>query len=532
MKFKDTITIIEKFIFIIIWMLIGYFAGDSGMGFFFCAFIIYQFLFLIFLSAINDTIARLVSVRKTNGFHDNAQKVFYFGVFTSIGIGILIGIILGIAGDNIMKGLYGYSIPSSILSFFGLYFFITSIKNCLSGYSKGLGYGRYVIYSDIAQYILLLILTPILVKNMCGYGIKVAKLLKNSLFANLDGAIGAVIAQCIALTVATIIIIVLTLIIHSSAPIDSAVRGINNKRTFVKAYITTTFDNIIDRMGIILAILTITIMYIKAGAGYQSDTRELFSSLGVFAGKYLVVIGAPFVIFIEYVDKEKRRIRYEYNHDEHKNIRLRAGNLLKNTIYIMLPLAFYVIILAKPIAYIFFAGKMSIGATLLRKGGIVILFAAVSYTCRALLRAVDLDLYAAISIIAGYVGLFIFMLTSIASGLNINFVVYSLIVFYFLQMLTSAFFVYRMLDVYIVDIGIKALKVIIATFCMIIVLAIVDKFLELNLITLLLLTLVGYVVYYILVGILRGVSDKDLPSLSGTLAYYPTYILTRLMGDR
>lgn len=532
MKFKDTILILEKFIFLVVWMLIGYLAGDTGIGFFFSAFVIYQFLFLIFLSAISDTIAKLVSVRKSNGFHDNAQKVFYFGVFTSIAIGILIGIILGTAGDNIMRGLYGYSIPSSILSFFGIYFFITSIKNCLSGYSKGLGYGRYVNYADIAQYILLLLLTPLLVRNMYRYGIKVSNLLKNTLFANLDGAIGAVIAQCISLTIATIIIIVLTMIVHSSTPLDSAVRGINNKRTFVKAYLLTTLNNIIDKMGIILVLLTITIIYIKAGAGYQADTRELFTTLGVFAGKYIVIIAAPFIVFTEFVDKEKRRIRNEYNHDEHKNIRMRAGNLLKNTLYMMVPLALYVVVLSTPLAYIFFAGKMSMGAVMLRKGGIVILFAAISYSCRTLLRSVDLDLYAVISIVAGYLGMCIFMITSVASGMNANLLVYSLIVYYFLQMLFSAFFVYRMLDIYIMDILIKALKIIIASSCMIILLAIVDKFVDLNLITLILLTIGGYAVYYVLIGILKGATEKDMTSLKGSLTYYPTYIVTRLFGDR
>lgn len=532
MKLKDAIIIFEKFIFLIFWMLTGYLAGDSGIGFFFCAFVIYQFLFLLCLSAIKDTITKLVSVRKSNGFHDNAQKVFYFGVFTSIGIGGFFGMILGFGANKLTSILYGYTIPASILSFFGLYFFITSIKGCLAGYAKGLGYGRYVNYANIAEFIVLLILTPILISKMYKYGIKVSNLLKNSLFANLDGAMGAVISQCISLTVATVIIIVLTMMVHSAAPVDSGVRGINNKRTFIKAYLTTTLNNVIDRMGIVLALLTITIIYIKAGAGYQADTRELFTTLGVFAGKYIVVCAAPFILFSEYVYKERRRIHNDYNHDEHKNIRLRAGNLLKNTLYIMVPISLFVIVLSKPISMIFFAGKMSLGATLLRKGGIVILFAAISYSCRALLRAVELDFYAAASVVTGYIGLLIFMITSVAAGLNVNLLVYALIVFYFLQAVVSAFFIYRMLDVYIVDIGIKALKVIIASLCMALALGIVDKFVDLNLITLILLSIGGYAVYFIVIGVLKGASEKELSSLQGTLTYYPTYMLTRFFGDR
>ena len=532
MKLKDITNILQRFLFLIFWMITGYMAGDSGMGFFFAAAVIYHFLYLLFLSAISDTIAKLVSARKSKGFHDNAQKVFYFGVATSIGIGLFFGLILGLGGMNIMTAIYGYSIPSSILVFYGIFFFITSINNCLGGYAKGLGYGRYVIFADLAQYVLLIICAPVIIKKMTQYGIKVSYLLKNSLFTNLDGAIGAIITQCGALAISTIVIIVLTMFIHSSAPMDSAVRGINNKRTFVMAYVTTTLNNIIDKMGLVLALLTLTIMYVKAGAGYQADTNELFTTLGVFAGKYISVLAVPLILFSEYVSRERKRIRTEYNHDEHNMLRLRAGNLLKNTLYMMIPATATIIILSKPIVYIFFGGKMSLGATLVAKGGIVLILIAISSSCRAMLRAVELDIYAAVSILAGYVAMFIFMLTSISSGLNINLMVYSLIIFYLIQAAVTAFLIYRMIDVYIIDIAIKAGKVLAATLCMGIVMAIIDKFFVLNAILLPITVIIGYVVYFVVIGIIQGVNEKELKSLQGTLTYYPTYIVLNILGNR
>lgn len=532
MNIKKIVDISKKITFLIFWMITGYIAGDSGMGFFFSAFVIYALLYNIFLSAISDTVAKLVSARKSKGFHDNAQKVFHFGVYTSIGIGIVIGGILYLGGAGLMYGLYGYSIPSSIMPFFGLYFFITSIKCCLSGYARGHGFSSYLIISDIAECIILLLGGTLIINNMYKHGIKVSNLLKNQLFSNLDGAIGAIISMCVALGIATAFILVITIMVHNSNNYENGIKGINNKHNFIIAYLKTTLNNSIDKLGIILSLVTLTILYIKAGAGYQADTKDLYTTLGVFAGKYITVIAFPFIFFINYITREKKRIINDYNHDEHSNIRSRSGYVLKNTLYIMLPVTITVIALAKPIVMVFFGGKMAMGVTLVRKGGIVIILAAIACSARTLLNSVGLELYAAASEITGYVCLFIFMLTSVASGLNVNQLIYSLIIYYLIQALVSAFFVYRMLDIYIVDIGIKAAKVIAGTACMAIIEIVIDQALVLNLPLLLACILAGYLTYFIVIGVLKGISEKDVNSIKGTLMYYPTYLIYGFFGER
>ena len=73
---------------IIFWMIIGYFAGDCGMGIYITAYIIYGFLYMILMGSVMNTISKMVSVRCYRGLHENAKKVFNYGMLYSFLTGI------------------------------------------------------------------------------------------------------------------------------------------------------------------------------------------------------------------------------------------------------------------------------------------------------------------------------------------------------------------------------------------------------------------------------------------------------------
>ena len=525
MTVKDCVRIGHRILNLIFIMIVGYLAGDCGMGFYFVTFILFQTLYILGVGGLKETVARMVDVRRKKGFHDNAQKIFRMGLFVALFIGAAVGLAFWFLGGSIMQTVYGYALPSSILMFFGIYYVLSAVNEVLAGYYQGMGNVGYCLISEIAESVVLMVAAPILIKKMYVYGNKVSALLKNPLYSNLNGSIGAVIAKCIAMAVGLVIIIVGIASVLRFGRDDYEVKGVDTKRSFVKTYVKTMISILEDKFIISLTLLVMTAVFVRAGIGLGANIKELFTCVGVFAGKYLVVLAFPFIIFMDYVDKEKRKLRADYSRDEHKTIRIRAGYLMKNSLYIMIPVCATVITLAKPIVMIFFDGKMSMGVTLVRSGGIVLLLAAISYACKTILRSVGLTMYSLIGSLVGFVSMLVFLVPSVSTSLNVNMLVYAFIVYYLVQAVAACVLTIRMVDVNIIDVGIKGVKVIIGTIILVIIEAVIDKFLVMNVIFLLITLVVAFAVYFIVVALLRGITRKDVNSLKGTLIYYPTYLV-------
>ncbi len=525
MNIKDYVRIAYKLFHLIFWMIVGYLAGDSGMGLYFISFVIFQLIYVVFMSGIKETVARMVSARISKGFHSLTRSIFRFGLLYSVVIGALFGLIFWFASGKILGSLIGTTLPSSILGMFGIYYAIYGICNVLMGYYQGMGNIFYVLISEMAEGLILVIGAPIVIKRMYAYGGKVGALLKNPLYANINGALGAVFVQIGAAVVALIILIVGGILIRDREMDDYELRGNDNQRSFKRSFVKTCILSSQSRFFSILALATISVAFIKTGIRLEAPVKEILASVGVFADKFLLTISFGFIFFLDYIDKEKRRIRQEFVKEEYKNLRSRCTYLLKNTFFMMLPLCASVIVLAKPIVMIFFGGKMSLGVTLVRQGGFVIICIALAYASKAILNAIDYELYSLISSAIGYIAMVAFLSAALKGGLNISYLVYSYLVFYLIQAGVATFLAYRLTSLYIIDVGMKAAKVVIATVIMIIVEAVMDKLIVMNVLFLALTVIISIAIYYVVMGVLRGISNKDINSLKGTITYYPSALV-------
>ena len=536
MEFKDYVRIGHRLLTLIFWMIVGYLAGDIGMGFYFASMIIYQIIFVVLIRSIRVTVADMVSNRRKQRFHDGATRNFRIGLLLSFVIGVVVGTVFWFGSAKIITGLYGYLLPSSVLGLFGVYFFIGSIWNCLLGYYMGQGGSDVCHIIELVQSIILVSAGPVIIKRMYVYGAKVAALLKEPLYSNLNGAIGAVITQIFATFIAVLIVIAALIISSKNRESDFESRG-GDKRAFTSTYFSYLFYVVVNRIFPILAFVAMIVIYSRAGFSLSANIGELYSTIGVFAGKYLIVLGFPFIFFVNYVDNYKKYLRQDRKKLEDKTLKARVSYLIKTTFFIMLPACVTVVVLAKPIVMIFFGGKMSLGVTLVRQGGVAIIFAALGYACKSILQAEDFALYSFISELAGFVAMLVFMLPSVSSGLNVNILVFSVIVYFTVSAVVATFLVFKIneklhIRLNALDIGIKILKIVIAAVVLAVAQAMFDKFLVMNVLFLLLTLVVSYALYYVVLAILGGISDNDVNALDGSFAYYPAYFMNSMFGRR
>lgn len=533
MNIKDIVRLSTRIMNLIFWMILAYLAGDLGMGFYYIAFIAFELLIIIFAGGIKQSVARMVAVRRSKGLHYNSKLVFRYGILYSLIIGALIGSALWSLSGTLYRYSIGYILPESVLSVLGVYFIIHSLRGCLQGYYQGIGDTLICIIAELVQSVILIVTCPILVVRMYGYGMKVSGLLKNPMYANINGTIGAVMAQCIAGIICILVLIIGDRIAGKVFRQEyNSVKGVDNRRNITLSFIRSGAMYIVEKIAPVLTIVVLLTIYVRKAHANDVDIKELFTGIGVFAGKYLVVIGFLLAFFIEYSDRECRKIRADFGREENKTVRARISYLIKNTALILIPLSLLVIILAGPIVMIFFDGRMSLGIKLLRQGGIVLLFGGICYMCRNVLVAVKLSKFTYLGDLIGFAVTILTAVGVTGDGSDISMVVLAYTTGYFAKAVFLLFILYMMRYFDPMDIGIRCAKICGAAAVFAGIMAILDHFIVMNALFLVLTIFISYGAYVVTLAVIKGITVRDINSLKGTLIYYPIVFVGKIFADR
>ncbi len=526
MNVREYARIATRILNLIFWMIIGYLAGDLGFGFYFISFMVFYLAASLLTGGIKIAVAKMVEVRRQKGLYHNCKLVFRYGLLYCLVSGLLVCTGLWLFSGTILNILIGYRLPESVLSIFGIYFFVNSIKSCIMGYFQGKGDVYVCIVGEIIGCIVMVALAPVFITRMYLYGMKVATLLKQPMYANINGVIGAILAQCIAGTVCILAVLIGDRIAGTvGRNMYDSVKGLDNIRSIYLNFFKINGMYIIDKIFPLLSIAGVTFIYIRNAYSMSFEEREVFIRLGVWGGKYLIVMAFLMIFFIEYVDRECKSIRIDISRDELKNVYTRTVYLIKNSFFILVPVALFVIIMAKPIVTIFFDGRMSLGITLLRAGGIIFLFFGLTHMCKGILNAHKMTLYSVAGSVLGLAVTIAFAFATKGTEADPLSLIYALLAGYLVQAVAMLAVVYLHSKPDIIDIGYKLAKIFIGSALFSGVLAVMDNFLIMNPIFLIITIAVSYGVYYVTIAVLKGLTKRDINSLKGTIAYYPAYFI-------
>lgn len=530
MKTRFSMNGFNMIITIIFWMIIGYFAGDCGMGIYITAYIIYGFLYMILMGSVMNTISKMVSVRCYRGLHENAKKVFNYGMLYSFLTGLFICILLLSCGNFLINALCGTTLPASVVKVFGVYFFVRALNNCLTGYYQGLGnvftYNMSVFIKDI----LLIISAPFIVNIFYSYGEKVGKLVNNPLYAHVYGAMGAGILLCLTSIVTFLILILFfrrTIRNQNMEVNKSAVRGVDTSKSFLNNFLVLSFRILRSNLFPLTAVFALVILYINTSIKNGLAIESVFTNVGVIFGKLIVICLFPLCIFKEYVTKEKMKIHNDFICEESKNMRIRSGYFIKNSLFILLPITIMAITLAQPIVMIFFDGRMKLGVNMLRIGGVLILLGGMTMVLKSILTAIqketDVLLYSLVSLVAAIV----FAIVMFKKDTSISMLVYCFVLYYTIQVLLMSFAVYKQPRVILYEFKYRFIVMGIAGAIVAVAELILDYFLVMNVFLLILCVVIGYVLYLTTIFVLKGITKKDEQALRDSFIYLPIHFITQ-----
>ena len=526
---REKLLIIKRIIFLTFLLIAGYLAGDTGVGLFLAGLSVFCLMFVLMFGGVEDTVYKMVLVRKNKGFDSQAVKIFHFGLTYTFVLGTFAALIMWFGSLKISGLIFGYPIMQSILGFFGILFILMGIYSVLRGYIKACGYEGILLITDIVESIILIVGGVLLTRVFCEYGTKVAAILKDDLYTNLNGTIGNLVTLCIAVFVPILIMLVVILMYGGTRTMDTG-RSVNVKKNFKRSFIKNCVFARAENIFTVLAYFVAILMYVRKAHELELIASTVFARVGIVLYKLLVFVFMIIVPYIAYSNREKRKVKNDVAKEEHKTVRMRTLYYIKNTMFMILPATATVISLAKPIVGVFCDGLMNEGVVILRKGGILILLIALSICFRNILKSVGQELLFYAGQGVSFVAMLVFLYSSLNVNTDISYVVLALIIYYLALDVISGFLAIRMVGLNVYDLGIRVGKIIAATLLLVLIEAMIDKFMILSWPLFILTVVIGYVVFYVACGFLGCITIKDVNSLKGTINYYPAFITERFLG--
>ncbi len=533
MNVKTISTYIYRIVNIVFLMLVGYLGHDEGIGAFALAFLVGEVFYILLLGGMEQVVSKMVHARYKRGFNSNARKVLRTGILVVLAVSIVISVFLTLLGNKISVFFIGNVGLSSVLVVICILILLQGLLMCLKGYFSGISNHGVVIATDFIYSIVLIISSTVIIAKMYTRGKLVSALLKNEIFSGINSSIGAYI--CLGITLLLCVIFLIGNLLFGRGTYGEAsgtVRGMDSGRNFISNYIKVSLPVLEKNIFPLAALVIFVSFYCHGMAKNDASGQSILHDIGVMFDKYFISIMWPFITYLSYVKKECRKIKADYKKDEHGNVVIRSNMMIKNCFYVMLPVSVMLIVLAKPFVMVFFGGSMSMGVTMLRQGGIVVLFFAVSYVCKSILREIGLSLYSLLASIIGTVFGLLYLLPALNKNLSINIVVWTIVIYSFVQFVCSLLIIHRMVGLKLFDIGIKLGKIAVSSAIMAILIAILDKFIVMNVLFLLLTMIIGFAVFFVATSILQTFSNREIASLKGTLTYFPASFINGFLTGR
>lgn len=526
---REKLLIIKRIIFLIFLLVAGYLTGETGTGLLLAGFSVFSLIFVLLFGGIEDTVYKMVTVRKNKGFDSQAAKIFHFGLSYALVLGALVAVIMWFGSLKLSELVFGYPIMQSILGFFGILFLLLGLYSVLRGYTKACGYEGILFITDIVESIILIVGGVFITRFFSAYGTKVAAVLKDDIYTNLNGTIGVMITLCISVFVSSLIMLVVILLYAGGRIVDTG-RAVNVKKNFKRSFIKTCVLSRAENIFTVLAYFVAILMYVRKSHSLDLNAAPVFAEVGLVIYKLFVFVFVIIVPYMAYSNREKRKVKNDVAKEEHKTVRMRSLYYIKNTMFMILPATATMITLAKPIVGVFCSGLMNEGVVILRKGGILILLIALSICFKNILKGVGQELlfYAGQGI--SFVTMLVFLYSSLNVNTDISYVVLALVIYYLALDVITGFLAIRTVGLNIYDLGIRVGKPIGAVLLLVLIEAMIDKFMILSWPLFILTVAVGYVVYFVACGFLGCITIKDVNSLKGTITYYPAFITERFLG--
>ena len=525
MNSKLSLSTIMKIVNIVFLIVIQNFILDCGMGIFAVSLIVYYLLYSILYGSLQTGIAKMVSVRNNKGMGEQSKHIVKPALAYVVITGIPVILFGTFALEDVAIKFLGMVYPVPVIQILLVTMVLTGITDVLCGYHAGNGNVLVVNISNLLRCILPVGFSIVILRMFHSYGSNVAALLKKSIIKDAYMAMGMA-GTYLASTVCVFLVVVFFTIksrLHfsHSNEVHTTVRRAS-ANGFCTIHVKLMLNNVFVPLAVFIAVITYVHGINKAGLAIQ----DAYANMGILAGKLMLPIILIMIIFSEYIAREKYRLRIDYRKDEIKIMTIRTQYMIKNTIFMLLPPMIALAFLSQPIAKVVFTGQDSLSAKYMEYGASILLLGGVVYTLSAIVKSFDKEGLVWALQGGALIVQILFLSIGFSKGTGNSMLILSS--FYFsLSLLLIIFLalICKVVRLDILDILLKIGKYGVAGIITMILFMILSKFIAMNIFLLFLSIFFGYLLYYLTLIALHGISKKDEATLKRTLNYYPVHFL-------
>lgn len=489
--------------------------GDEGNGFYAAAYEVYNIILLISCYSLPLAVSKLVSARISKGQYKNANRIFRGALLFAIVVGGSLGAMVYFCSGFFAGTIMLEPMSMMALKVLGPTIFIVAIMGVLRGYFQGLGTMIPTAFSQVIEQIFVAGVSITAAFYLFDYGIKVGELRLNDSYGAAYGAAGGTMGTSVGAMIG-LLFLAFVYVMYSG----SVKRKIAKDNTRIKESYTMIFKVLL--LTIVPVVLSTAVYHVSDIIDQRMFNQIMISNQmedvksvhwGIYSGKYKVLINIPIALASAMCASIIPTLIAANERGNHSEMRGKVTTVIRFTMILIIPCAVGLGILGKTIVGFLFDGDIEIAASLLAIGSISTVFYALSTLGNGILQGINqVKLPVRNALVALGIHIISLYLMLEYANLGIYGVVISTIIFSFLMCVFNYLSIKKHLK-YKQEVIKTFLMPSISAGLMGIVIYLMNRFLIESLgqtITLFLTVIIGAMVYFIFLILLKGVSEKEV----------------------
>lgn len=414
---------------------LGRMIGDKGIGFFAAGLEVAAVASVILSYGMSKSVAALIKYRVRREMYKSARKVFKNALFFSM---VFSG--LAAAGVFLFSEFIAETVVLEHMSYMAITaaapaIFLSAVMGVLKGYFQGMGTMMPTAHSKLLEKFIMAAAGILMASVLYGYGLKVAALLKNQEYASAYGALGAASGLSIAALTGLLHLLLIYVIyagnFKQQLQTDSS-KYVESGGQIISMLLSTSLPYTLCALLYNMNYLVDQRIF-NYGANIHGNSSTRVLIWGVYYGKYSVVIGIAAILCTLSAIYAIPRIAQSYDRQEYRDAQYKLEKSIHYLAVVSIPCAVIIAVLAEPVAGTLFKGDTKTAASLLQAGtAVIVLFSFTYFLAGVLQRIRKIRVVICGGFIAFLVHLAVVIVLSNNTELGIMAVVIGNIVFYFI----------------------------------------------------------------------------------------------------
>lgn len=493
--------------------------GDKGNGYYGVAYEVYAMMLIISCYSLPLAVSKVVSSKLSKKQYKSAERAFQCAMIFAVAVGGLTFLVCEVFGDFLAADVMEEPMSAMALKVLGPALLIVSVMGVLRGYFQGLGTMVPTAVSQILEQVFVLIGSIAGAYVLFGYGDMVGELLHNKDYAPAYGAAGASLGPVIGSAIGLIFLLFVFSMYRKGMKKQNA-RDVSQKAdsygqifrlillTIFPVLLSTTVYNISN----VLDIKIYNSVMVQKGL---ADIKAY--NVGVYSGKYRVLVNVPIALANAMCSSIVPVLTGLMMREEYAQVKEKIGQAMRFTMMVAIPSAVGLTVLARPIISTLYRGEVDMAVNMLHIGSISVVFYTMSTLTNGVLQGINRMKIPVRNAIIALVIHIAFLYAALELGVGINALVYANILFAVIVCVLNWLSIGKYLR-YRQECVKTFVTPAIAAVVMGIVIGVVSMLLSKfagNVITMLLSMVIGVIVYFAAMILLKGINAYDLKKMPG-----------------